>query len=244
MDAEPTTRAPLRRRPHSRAGGAGRPLCARSRISSMTTPLDPRIDSPGREGLTGTARSSVYEPAADPERSRSPRTGGPTPMPARLAQGLPDRLAGGPLRRPARLHQVPGAHQPRLRRRPVLDRGAAAGGANGRRPAPEAHRRAPGPRRPAAALMFNYPGEHDPCLLLRLRDGDAPGLRPEVHAPLLRGRPAIPSGESSTALATRASSISAPGRPHRRAAAAAAARDRLEVRGEDVYATGVEERTV
>ena len=29
--------------------------------------VDPRIDSPAREGLTGTARSDIYEPLRDPE---------------------------------------------------------------------------------------------------------------------------------------------------------------------------------
>ncbi|HSD86011.1 MAG TPA: hypothetical protein VLB44_00795, partial [Kofleriaceae bacterium] len=29
--------------------------------------LDPRIDSPAREGLTGTARSDVYEPTREPD---------------------------------------------------------------------------------------------------------------------------------------------------------------------------------
>jgi nitrite reductase/ring-hydroxylating ferredoxin subunit len=32
----------------------------------MTEPLDPRIDSPGREGLTGTTRAGVYEDALEP----------------------------------------------------------------------------------------------------------------------------------------------------------------------------------
>jgi nitrite reductase/ring-hydroxylating ferredoxin subunit len=31
-------------------------------------PVDSRIDSPGREGLTGTAPADVYEPPADPEQ--------------------------------------------------------------------------------------------------------------------------------------------------------------------------------
>ena len=35
--------------------------------------VDPRIDSPGREGLTGTARGDVYEPAVDAENvTRAP----------------------------------------------------------------------------------------------------------------------------------------------------------------------------
>ena len=30
--------------------------------------IDPRIDSPSREGLTGTARGDIYEPTRDPEQ--------------------------------------------------------------------------------------------------------------------------------------------------------------------------------
>ena len=41
----------------------------------MTTPLDPRIDSPGREGLTGTARSSVYEAVTDRDQISLPPDG-------------------------------------------------------------------------------------------------------------------------------------------------------------------------
>ena len=43
----------------------------------MSDAVDPRIDSPGREGLTGTARSSVYEPAAEREQITLPPDGRP-----------------------------------------------------------------------------------------------------------------------------------------------------------------------
>ena len=94
-------------------------------------PIDPRIDTPGREGLTGTAPASVYRAAArrraDHDRARRAADG----RAAGLAERFPDRLAAGPLRRAARLHEVHGADQPRVRRRPVLDRRRRTGGGGG-----------------------------------------------------------------------------------------------------------------
>ena len=81
------------------------------------------INSPGREGLTGTAPANSTRRRASASRSRSRRTAGHGGA-AGLAAGLPDRLAAGSLRRAPGLHEVPGAHERRVHRRPVLDRGA------------------------------------------------------------------------------------------------------------------------
>ena len=64
---------------------------------------------------------------ADHDRARRPADG----RAAGLAAGLPDRLAAGPLRRAPRLHEVPGADQPGVRRRAVLDRRAELAGGGG-----------------------------------------------------------------------------------------------------------------
>ena len=41
------------------------------------TPIDARIDTPGREGLTGTAPASVYRPLRDPEQVTTAPDGRP-----------------------------------------------------------------------------------------------------------------------------------------------------------------------
>ena len=96
-----------------------------------------RVDSPGREGLTGTAPPNVYAPPRDRETitiAPDSRPGGA----AGLAAGLPDRLAPGPLRRAPRLHEVPGADERGVRRRPVLDRRRRAGSRSAARQPPVA----------------------------------------------------------------------------------------------------------
>ena len=139
------------------------------RHERSTVPLDVRIDSPGREGLTGTAPAELYAPIADREQiTIAPDFRPPEEQPA-WRQDFPDRLAAGPVRRAARLHEVPGAHERRDDRGPVLDRGAelVASGAAGQ---PEIRRIAVGRRhrRRRHVVTFNYPGEHDPCVLVRV----------------------------------------------------------------------------
>ena len=61
--------------------------------------VDPAVNSPGREGLTGTAPASLYAAAMEREQiTIAPDFAPPEAQPA-WRQDFPDRLAAGPLRR-------------------------------------------------------------------------------------------------------------------------------------------------
>jgi nitrite reductase/ring-hydroxylating ferredoxin subunit len=91
-------------------------------------------------------------------------------------------------------------------------------------------------------LVFNYPGEHDPCILVRVADSDFVAYsqkcthlscavipRPE------RGDIYCPCHHGFFDLRSGVPTAGPPPRP--------LPRIRLEVRGRDIYATGVELRT-
>src|SRR5215831_5353682 len=60
------------------------------RLRSQGAPaLDPRIDSPGREGLTGTARAGVYERALESEDVTLSPDGAPPDAQPRWRQDFP-----------------------------------------------------------------------------------------------------------------------------------------------------------
>ncbi len=133
----------------------------------------------------------------------------------------------------------------------VLTSGAFVAGQAGSRPRASCAERRPEPGADAdriawrrfpvgGATMFTYPGEHDPCLLIRLRDGKLRRLQPEVHAPVVRRDPASSTRASCAVRVTRASSSSRPGAtsPARRPVRSRVIE--LEVDGDDVYAIGVE----
>src|SRR5512140_339199 len=204
--------------------------------------IDARVDSPAREGLTGTARGDVYEPTRDPEDITV----------------APD--------------QRPMAEQPRWRqdfaidwpednfvaRRDfakflVLTSGAFVAGQawiaassliRDRRPPPARRRIAALSAVPlGSAMMFAYPGEHDPCLLIRTRDGKllaysqkcthlSCAVVPELDEGVLR----CPCHEGIFDLATGRNIAGPPPRP--------LPVIELEVAGDDVFAVGVKERTV
>ena len=75
------------------------------------------------------------------------------------------------------------------------------------------------------AVVFTYPDEHEPCLLVRLTSQRVRGLQPEVHAPVMcRDSPA---GRRQLLLSLPRGTVRpADGRAHRRAAAPAADADR------------------
>jgi Rieske Fe-S protein len=204
--------------------------------------IDPRIDSPGREGLTGTARGDIYEPTRDAED-----------------------ITVGPDHKP--LHE-----QPRWRRDfatdwpednfiarrdfakfLVLTSGAFVAGqawiaanslVRGRRTPPgrikigslSAIDR-------GAAMMFAYPTPQDPCLLIRTRDDRllaysqkcthlSCAVVPEIDKGVLR----CPCHEGLFDLATGRNIAGPPPRP--------LPVIELEVDGDDIFATGVKERTI
>jgi Rieske Fe-S protein len=204
--------------------------------------VDPRIDSPGREGLTGTARGDVYEPTPDPED-----------------------VTLGPDHRP--LHE-----QPRWRRDfatdwpednfvarrdfakfLVLTSGAFVAGQAwiAAHSLVRSRRTPPGRVRigslaaiaPGTATMFAYPTAQDPCLLIRTREGQlvaysqkcthlSCAVVPELDEGILR----CPCHEGIFDLATGRNLAGPPPRP--------LPVIELDVQGDDVFAIGVKERTV
>lgn len=204
--------------------------------------IDPRVDSPGREGLTGSARADVYGPPEQPDTVTIP----------------PD--------------QQPDERQPRWRRDFAIDwpedqfvarrdfakflvltSGAFAVGQGYIAAKSLLRKRAPQPGRkrvaalsavpPGSAAVFSYPGEHDPCLLVRTADGElfaydqrcthlACAVVPKIDEGVLH----CPCHEGYFDLQTGRNIAGPPPRPLPRVV--------LEVEGDDVYAVAVERRTV
>lgn len=204
--------------------------------------VDPRIDSPEREGLTGTARADIYEPLHDPEDVTVP----------------PDQR---PMREQPRWRQDFAIDWPEdnfIARRDfakflVLTSGAFVAGqawiaANSlvrdRRPAPARKRIGSLSAIPlGSAVMFAYPTEHDPCLLVRTRDGKllaydqkCTHLSCAVVPKLDEGILHCPCHEGVFDLATGRNIAGPPPRP--------LPVIELEVVGDDIYAVGVKARTV
>jgi Rieske Fe-S protein len=202
-------------------------------------PIDPRIDAPSREGLTGTARADIYEPTRE----------------------LDDVTVAPDLR--------PMEDQPRWRqdfavdwpedhlvaRRDfakflVLTSGAFVAGQAWIAAKSLVRARRPGRKRiaalsqilPGSAVMFSYPGDHDPCLLIRMRDGKllaysqkCTHLSCAVVPRLDEGILHCPCHAGVFDLATGRVLAGPPPRPLPMIT--------LEIVGDDVFATGVEERT-
>ena len=131
MDERPRTRTIRvagragRRRPVRRGAGA---------MDESHRPIEPTLDVRSTRRARRADRhdaADVYAAAASRTRSPSRPTAARCDEQPRWRQRLPDRLAAGPVRRAPRLHEVPGAHQPGVRRRPALDRGAEPAGAAG-----------------------------------------------------------------------------------------------------------------
>jgi len=204
--------------------------------------IDPRIDSPAREGLTGTARGDVYEPARDPED----------------VTVAPDQRPMGEQPRWRRDFSIDWPEDNFIARRDfakflVLTSGAFVAGQAwiAARSLVRHRRAAPGRKRIASlaalplgsATMFAYPGEHDACLLIRMRDGKllaysqkcthlACAVVPRIDEGILH----CPCHEGYFDLATGRNIAGPPPRP--------LPVIELEVAGDEVYAIAVTERTV
>lgn len=203
--------------------------------------VDPRIDSPAREGLTGTARGDVYEPTRDPED----------------VTRAPDERPMHEQPRWRRDFAVDWPEDQFVARRDfakflVLTSGAFVVGqawiaahslVRSRRTPPgrvQIGRLSALP--PGSATMFAYPAPHDPCLLIRTR-GDkllaysqkcthlSCAVVPELDEGILR----CPCHEGVFDLATGRNIAGPPPRPLPVIT--------LEVVGDDIFATGVQERT-
>ena len=211
--------------------------------SDPRRPIDPAINTPGREGLTGTAPASLYAPALE----RDQITVAPDFAPA---DAQPAWRQDFPIDWPQDLYVERRDFMKFL----VLTSAAFAVGQvwigvaelvpQSARPAADAadcvHRRS---RRSAAAVVFTYPGEHEPCLLVRLTASEfvafsqkCTHLSCAVIPAAAEGSFYCPCHEGRFDLRTGAPIAGPPRRPLTRIV--------LDVRGRDIYAVGVEERTI
>ena len=205
--------------------------------------IDVRVESAAREGLTGTTPTSVYDAAPDPEQV------------TRAPDGLP------PEEQPAWRQDFP-VDWPQdnyIARRDftkflVLTSLAFACGQCwiAAKSLVERNDDTPPPRKRVASLaslavgsttLFCYPGEHDPCILVRVDDDEIVAYSQKcTHlACAVVPRPDegvihCPCHEGFFDLRTGRVLAGPPPRP--------LSRITLEVSGDDVYATGIERRTV
>jgi Rieske Fe-S protein len=204
--------------------------------------IDTRVDSAAREGLAGTARGDVYQPAHDPED----------------VTVAPDHR---PMAEQPRWRQDFAVDWPQdnlIARRDfarflVLTSGAFVVGQAwiAAKSLVRARRAAPARKRiaslaavpPGSVMMFNYPGDHDPCLLIRMRDGKllaydqkCTHLSCAVIPKLDEGILHCPCHEGIFELSTGRNIAGPPPRP--------LPVIELELVGDDVFAIGVKARTV
>ena len=205
-------------------------------------PIDPAISSAGREGLTGTAPASLYSPAfpreqitiapdfAPAEAQPAWRQDFPVDWPQDLYVERRDFLrfmvltsaafTVGQFWIVAQNWYRRRSGQPPLRRVASIDDLAVG-----------------------AALGFSYPNGHEPCLLVRLSETEFVAFNQKcTHLSCaVIPRPAegsffCPCHEGRFDLRTGAPTAGPPRRPLTRVI--------LETRGRDIYAVGVEERTL
>jgi nitrite reductase/ring-hydroxylating ferredoxin subunit len=204
--------------------------------------VDARVDSPAREGLTGTASSEVYAPVRDDTEISTAPNGAPLATQPQWRKDFP----------------IDWPVDQFVARRDfakflVLTSGAfAAGQAWVAAQDLVRKRRAPLPRTRIASardvpagtsLVFAYPTEHDRCLLIRAEDGSllaysqsCTHLSCAVVPRIKEGVLHCPCHEGYFDLKTGKNIAGPPPRP--------LPRIELAVDGDDVYAVGIDERTV
>ncbi|HEY7171031.1 MAG TPA: Rieske 2Fe-2S domain-containing protein [Vicinamibacterales bacterium] len=204
--------------------------------------IDVRMETPGREALTGTTPASIYKPLRDGEQITVAPDGRPM-------DEQPAWRADFPIDWPQD-HYV---ERRDFMKFLVLTSLAFAVGPfwiaaenwlRRRRGLPEARRVASlGDVAVGAALQFDYPGEDDPCILVRPNERElvaygqkcthlSCAVRPFVDRGLLE----CPCHEGVFDLASGRPLAGPPRRPLPLV--------RLQVRAGEIYATGVEERTI
>jgi Rieske Fe-S protein len=204
-------------------------------------PIDPAINSPGREGLTGTAPASLYAPAVEREQITIAPDFAPAEAQPAWRQDFPidwpqdlyverrDFVKFMVLTSAAfTLGQLWIGFQNWYRRRggqPVIQRIASVDALE-----------------VGGALRFTYPDEHEPCLLVRLGTNEFVAFNQKcTHLSCaVIPRPAedtffCPCHEGRFDLRTGAPTAGPPRRPLTRVV--------LDIKGQDVYAVGIEERT-
>ena len=204
-------------------------------------PVDPRIDSPGREGLTGTASATLYGPIADSEQITIPPDGRPAAEQPAWRQDFP----------------IDWPQDRYVERRDfmkflVLISGAFTVGQywigaqnwwRSRRGLLPVLRITSLDVMPiGTSLLFQYPTADEPCVLVRLGERDLVAYSQEcTHlscAVIPRPEQGVlrcPCHEGLFDLRSGQPIAGPPNRPLPRIV--------LEVRGRDVYATGIELRT-
>jgi len=206
--------------------------------------LDVAVNSPGREGLTGTTPSNIYKPLPDREQVTIPPDGRPLHYQPQWRKDFPidwpqDHYVArrdftkfltltsfafvvGQLWIGAQNLWRRGRGKPPLRKIASLAALPVGG-----------------------IVQFDYPGEHDSCILVRIGAGPddvvaygqkCTHLSCAVIPQLDKGRIHCPCHEGHFNLATGEVLAGPPPRPLPRIL--------LERRGDDIYATGVQWRTV
>ena len=206
------------------------------------SPIDPRIDTPGREGLTGTAPASTYQPLRDPEQVTIAPDWRPMDQQPAWRGDFP----------------IDGPQDQYVERRDfmkfmVLTSLAFTAGQfwiatqnwwRRRRGMPDMRRVATLEQLPVGGLVtFTYPGPQDDCVLVRTRDDAlvaysqkcthlSCAVRPKVDEGMIH----CPCHEGLFDLRSGRPVAGPPRRPLDLV--------RLQIRGNEIYATGIEERTV
>ena len=203
--------------------------------------IDPRVDTPGREGLTGTASAGVYTPPADAEQRTLPPDGRPWALQPPWRQDFPidTDLDDHTARRDFMKFMV------------LISFAFSVGQLwIGLQSWARRRRGRPGIRRigslsalPVGGMLtFSYP-DSEPCLLMRPEAGTLVAYNQKcshlscaVVPQPAQGEIHCPCHKGVFDLATGRPLAGPPRRP--------LARITLELRGDDIYATGVEERTL
>ena len=205
-------------------------------------PIDARIDTPGREGLTGTAPADMHKPSYDAEQI----TIAPDWRPA-------DQQPAWRTEFPIDWPEDQYVERRDFMKFMVLTSFAFTVGQfwilaqnwwRRRRGAPEISRVATLDQMPVGGVLtFAYPGEHDDCILVRTGDTEfrAYGQKCTHLSCAVRPRPDegvihCPCHEGYFDLLSGKPIAGPPRRPLPLV--------RIALRGNDIYATGLEERTV
>ena len=205
-------------------------------------PIDPAINSPGREGLTGTAPANLYAPSVNREQISI----APDFVPA---DAQPSWRQEFPIDWPQDLY----VERREFMKFMVLTSAAFTLGQawialqnwyrESRGDAPIQRIASFDDLAVGAAVGFRYPDKHEPCLLVRLSESEFVAFNQKcTHLSCAviprpsEGSLYCPCHEGRFDLRTGAPTAGPPRRPLTRIL--------LEVKGRDIYAVGVEERTV